>query len=223
MRDQNLKLLGFIWFLCLLMVTSTPAADFSGDLLVGYKGGLGFQANFVSANFARGFPMNLQFGIAYTRLDPGKAAAARRIFINDATNGDPEKSGSMWDFRLDFLYRVRWLSLQNAYVYTGPRYSMFTANFVFIGGNEDFDITTNQWGLGLGLKAYFEMSNRFDFVTSIGFDYFFSNTLSGHDTEYSPDGENVNGRNDYTFDDADDAINQPKLQPRLMVGINYHF
>ena len=100
---------------------------------------------------------------------------------------------------------------------------MFTGNFVFIGGNEDCDITSNQWGLGLGLKAYFEMSNRFDFVTSVGFDYFFSNTLSGHDTEYSPDGENVNGRNDYTFDDADDAINQPKLQPRLMVGVNYHF
>ncbi len=100
---------------------------------------------------------------------------------------------------------------------------MFTANFNFIGGNEDFDITSNQWGIGFGLKSYFEISHSFDFVASAGFDYYFDSELSGHDTRYNPDGEDINARNDYTYSDADGAINNPDFQLRLMVGINYHF
>ena len=113
--------------------------------------------------------------------------------------------------------------MQKAFIYGGLRYAMFTGNFNFIGGNEDFDINSNQWGLGLGLKAYFAMSNKVDFVTSAGLDYYFANDLSGHDTVYNPDGENINPRNDYTYETADDAINNPKFQLRFLVGINYHF
>jgi hypothetical protein len=212
-----------IALILLLLVSTVHSTDFSGEGIVGYNGGFGFQFNFVSANFARDFPLNVQLGLAYTSMNPGNAADSRKIFINDATNGDPEKSGWMWDVRFDFLYQIKWLSLQRAYLYGGPRYAMFTANFNFIGGNEDFDITSNQWGLGLGLKAYFAMSNRFDFVTSAGFDYYFPSELSGHDTRYNPDGEDVNARNDYTYDDADNAVNNPTFQLRFLVGINYHF
>ncbi len=67
------------------------------------------------------------------------------------------------------------------------------------------------------------MNNQFYFITSAGFDYYFSSELSGHDTRYSPDGEDVNTRNDYTYDDADNAINNPTFQLRLLVGVNYHF
>jgi hypothetical protein len=211
-----------IVFAMFFSVSAVKSADFSGEAIIGYNGGFGFQLNFVTANFAKDFPLNAQLGLAYTAMNPGNAADARKIFINDATNGDPEKSGWMWDVRFDFLYQVKWLSLQRAYLYGGPRYAMFTANFNFIGGNEDFDITSNQWGLGLGLKAYFAMGSRFDFVTSAGFDYYFSGELSGHDTRYSPDGENVNARNDYTFDDADNAVNNPTFQLRFLIGLNYH-
>jgi hypothetical protein len=34
-------------------------------------------------------------------MNPGNAADVRKIFINDATNGDLEKSGWMWDVRFD--------------------------------------------------------------------------------------------------------------------------
>jgi hypothetical protein len=223
MKTNLKKILQMTLLFILCSVSSLYSTDFSGEFIAGYNGGLGFQLNLVTANFARQFPMNLQLGLAYSSMNPGNAADARKIFINDATNGDPEKSGWMWDARFDFLYQVKWLSLQRAYVYGGPRYAMFTANFNFIGGNEDFDITSNQWGLGLGIKAYFAMGTRFDFVTSAGFDYYFASELSGHDTRYNPDGENVNARNDYTFDDADNAINNPTFQLRLLVGLNYHF
>jgi hypothetical protein len=56
-----------------------------------------------------------------------------------------------------------------------------------------------------------------------GADYFFESTLKGHDTSYGPNGDDVNPREDYTYDDADDAVNQPKIMGRFMIGINYGF
>jgi hypothetical protein len=56
---------------------------------------------------------------------------------------------------------------------------------------------------------------------TIGGDYFFDAKLQGHDTAYLPDGENVNPRDDFTYKDADKAINQPKIEFRLMIGFSY--
>ena len=211
-------LLGF-----LLMVAEAGATDFSSGIMFGYSGGTSFQLDGMVGNFAEGFPMKMQFGIVYSRLNPGNSLDARRVFINDNTNGDPEKTGSKWDFRLDFLYQVHWLSLKELYILGGPRYSRFNAHYDFVGGNEVFDIGTNQWGWGLGVRTDFPITRKIDFVVSTGADYYLNNKISGHDTSYSPDGENTRARNDYDYDDADDAINQPKFQLRLLIGVNYHF
>ena len=205
------------------LATGAYASDYSADLTLGYNGGTGFQLDGMAADFAEGFPFSIQLGIAYSRLDPGDAADARRIFINDATNGDPEEKGWMWNFKLDFLHRLKWFSSQNINIYGGPRHSRFKGNFKFIGGNEDFDITSNQWGVGFGMKTFFPMSSKLDFVLTGGFDYYFSSDLRGHDTTYNPDGENINARNNYDYDNADEAINQPRFPLLLMLGVNYRF
>lgn len=194
---------------------------FSGGLQAGYNGGLGFQATATMSNFAQDFPVSLRASVGYTFLNPGNPLDARRIFINDNTNGTPEKDGYAWDLRLDFIVRTNILT-NNSSLYFGPRYSMFTGNFNFIGGNEFFSVTSNQFGLGGGIETAFRINHRLNFVISAGADYFFDNNLAGHDTEYSPDGEDINPRN-YTYNDADDAINQPKVVVRLMTGINYFF
>lgn len=215
---------GKILLLVLVLGLGTVrAADFSIGGLVGYKGGAAVRLTGTLSNFAEEFPLALEFGAGLTWMDPGNAAEARRIFINDATNGTPEKSGSQWDLRLDFLYRLKVMGRSRIYAYAGVRRSMFTGNFKFVGGNEDFDVTCNQWGLGLGLKGAFAMGKNFDFTMALGFDQFFGNTLQGHDTSYSPDGETVNGHHEYTYDDADAAINQPKFQPTALIGISYTF
>jgi hypothetical protein len=54
-------------------------------------------------------------------------------------------------------------------------------------------------------------------------EYYFSSRLRGHDTSYSPDGENVNPREEYTYNDANEAINRPGIEFRLMIGLQYHF
>ena len=195
----------------------------SAGITLGTNGGVGGEIHGMVSNLTPDMPLNLRFSFGYSSLKPGVSAEARRIFINDATNGVPEENGYKYDYKFDLVFPFKILSLKRSYLYGGPRYSKFVANFKYIGGNEDFDITSDQWGLGLGLKAYFAMGNRFDFVTSAGIDYYFSSELSGHDTRYSPDGEDVNARNDYTFDDADNAINNPTFQLRFLVGVNYHF
>lgn len=108
-------------------------------------------------------------------------------------------------------------------MYGGVRYARFTGNFRFVGGNEDFDIRNSQWGLGGGCESYFDVSRHLDMILTAGIDYYFSGTLSGHDTAYSPTGDDVNPREDYTYADADAAIGQPKLTPLLMLGVSYNF
>jgi hypothetical protein len=211
----------FIFATCL--AGAATAADFRAGFQIGYTGGVGAEVNAAVSDFAEGFPMALRFAIGYTSREPGKAADARRIFINDATNGTPEENGWFWDYRFDLMYRFALRSVDKLFVVGGVRYAQFTSNFKFIGGNEDFDVTSNQWGIGLGLEGYFDISSRLEFMVGGGFDYFFDSTLKGHDTEYNPDGDHVNPRNDYTYDDANDAINQPTFIGRALIGLSYRF
>jgi len=202
---------------------SADAARFSAGFQAGYRGGVGAEVNGMVADFAKGFPMALRVAVGYSVREPGNANDARRIFINDATNGTPEESGRFWDYRFDLMYDTGWHSSADIYVTGGVRYSQFTGNFKFIGGNEDFDVTSNQWGIGAGLEGYFDITSKLQFVLGGGIDYFFNSTLKGHDTEYSPDGDDVNPRHDYTYEEANRAINQPKWVGRALIGLSYWF
>ena len=213
--------------LCLTLTLQDIQADdsrsFSGGVKVGYSGGPGFQLYGMVNNVAENFPMNIRFGFGYTWVEPGKSAEARKVFINDATNGVPEEKGRQIDYRLDLLYPVNVLNIKRAYLFAGPRHISFTGNFKYIGGNEDFDITSKQWGLGTGFESFFAISEKLDLVMSFGVDYYFESKLSGHDTEYAPDGDHSNPRTGYDYDDADDAVNQPTVEPRAMIGVAYNF
>ncbi|MCB0274055.1 MAG: hypothetical protein KDI06_04535 [Calditrichaeota bacterium] len=214
-------------FLRFLLIMTLPGAVWGGNFQIGgetgFNSGVSVKTNVLFRNIAKDFPFMLRAGVGYTALNPGNSAEARRIFINNATNGTPEKRGWLWDMRLDFLYPVKWFSLKRGYFYAGPRFSKFTGNFNYVGGNENFDVTSNAWGFGGGLESHFPMTKRFDFILSAGLDYYATRRLQGHDTSYSPDGETINGREDYTYENADNAINQPKLTPHISLGINFFF
>lgn len=204
------------------------SSNFTVGFLSGYTSGLGFQGNITFNNFVEEFPFQLRLGLGYTLSNPGNAPDARRIFINNATNGVPEKKGSTFDYRFDFLVPASIFKVQNSYLIFGPRYSAYKGNFKFIGGNEDFDVKSKQWGIGLGIEHQFQMTSKLNLVLAYGADYYFSSTLKGHDTSYSPDNDNVNPRKDnqngdvyFTYKDANEAIKQPKIVPRAMVGISF--
>lgn len=212
-----------IVILVLMSAVPAGAAEYSARLLAGYNDGPGGTLSGTVSNFAQGFPMGLRLGVGYTSVAPGNAADARRIFINDATNGTPQKDGWRWDFRFDLTYQMSLGSFDKFFVVAGPRYSLHTSNFNFVGGNENFDVTSNQWGLGVGAEGVFPMGSRMDFMLTAGTDYYFEGRLEGHDTAYSPDGEHINGRDNYGFRDAQDAVNEPGFVARLMIGVGYYF
>lgn len=200
----------------------------SVGLQLGLNRGFGGTGFFTIHDFAEGLPGNVRLGIGLTKLEPGDAGDSRRIFINNATNGVPEEKGKSMDIRLDYMLPYKFFNFKDSYLVFGPRYSSFTANFNYIGGNENFDITSKQWGLGLGGESYFKMANQLDLVLATGLDYFFNSTLKGHDTSYSPGDDNVNGRDNengdpYTYKDANKAVKQPQFMPRVMVGVTYSF
>ena len=204
-------------------VQTGAGADFSAGFMAGYKGGFTMRVTGGVENFATGFPLGVEAGVGFAWMDPGIPMDARHVFINDNTNGTPEEAGYAWDIRLDFLYDLKLLKASKTFLFAGVRGSFFTGNFNFVGGNEDFDVTTEQVGLGGGLKGAFAMGRNIDLVISLGADYFFPATLSGHGTSYGPDGEDVNPREGYDYDDADAAVNQPKFQPSILVGVGYRF
>jgi len=221
--------------LAVLIFFSTPASAqqtnrlntiavprFSYGLALGYDTGMPVQGHFMISNFAAGLPLAFRFSISHSfMLDGGSPEAARQVFINENTNGVPSKTAGRWAFGFDMLHRVTVPSMARTYAHGGVRYSRFTSTFTFTGGNEIFDVHANQWGLSAGLDGYFAMNPRVDLVLALGAEYFFPATLAGHDAEYHPNGEIVNQRQDYTYDDADHAINQPKLQPQVLIGVNY--
>lgn len=72
---------------------------------------------------------------------------------------------------------MRVFSLAHAFAYGGVRHARFTGNYRFVGGNEDFDVRSNNWGIGGGLESHYRMSRRVDMAVTAGFDYFFARGL----------------------------------------------
>jgi hypothetical protein len=194
---------------------SGPRLSLGG--FVGYQDGFSVHAFGRLEQFAHGFPLQARFRVARTSVEPGSPSEARKIFINDATNGTPREKGSTWDLGLDGLYPMG----SRNHIYGGVRYTRFKANFKYVGGNEDFDVTSSHWGVAGGMEAEFPMGRSTSLLLSGGAEYFFSSRLTGHDTSYSPDGDDVNPRKDYSYSDADDAVDQPVLRPVILLGVRY--
>lgn len=199
------------------------ATDIFGGFSAGYKSGPSVRGTAGLSAFAQNFPLSVEFGISYSSVNPGDPFPARRIFIADAANGTPEKYGTTWDFRLDFLYNLNIKGPKAVYIFAGPRYAMFDAHFHYVGANEEFDVTSNPWGAGLGVKGLFAVSGRVDLTLSAGFDNYFDTTIHGHDTSYSPDNQNVNPHENFTYNDAKSVVNTPRFQGVLMLGLAYTF
>ncbi len=194
-----------------------------GEMKMGYYSGVGFHMSATAQDFARGFPFAVRVGLGYSRVDSGDEWAARRIFIDNNRNGTARSDAHVWDVRMDLIYPIKLLQLERSQLYFGPRRSDFDAFFEYIGGAETFSVISKQWGLGGGLESAFALSPVVDMVFTLGADYYFKSTLSGHDTYYRPDGDHTHPIADYTYADADKAIAQPDVLTRLMVGLAYHF
>lgn len=223
-RNSTQMLILLVAFCTITMsgdLQAQQCCGYYGGLDAGYTGGAGAALNGTLILSPQSKLSGVRLALGYASVNGGRAEDARRVFINDATNGIPESHGRWWDVRLDLLWPMnRSRSTQTNFV-TGLRHVSFTGNFKYVGGNEDFDVTSSQWGVGAGVEHRISLNPMLGLVLGAGIDYFFNNTLYGHDTSYSPSGANDNPRNDYTWSDADAAIDQPRWEPRLTIGFSY--
>jgi hypothetical protein len=204
-----------------LGATGASATTRSIGVQGGAMGGLGMRADITFHHFTQDLPLSLRVGVGFAGCDAGDPLAARRVFINNNTNGTPEESGHIWQLRLDFVHPFTQIAGAPVNLGVGIRKARFTGTFNYVGGNENFDVTGSPWGVGVLLDTNFPIGKATDFVVAAGLDYYFSADLEGHDTTYSPDGTTVNPQEDYTWDDADAAINQPGWEPQLLIGLRW--
>jgi hypothetical protein len=223
------RVIGGILVVLLVAAGTAESGGLYGGLGIGMKGGFSYRGTFGISDFARGFPFGLELGVSYSGIDPGDPVKARHIFINDNTNGTPQKDGWTWDARMDFMYNLRLQNVKGLYLHAGPRLSHFTADFNYVDGNEDFEVTSTQWGIGVGAKGVFAVSPYLDFTIAAGLDGYFPGTLYGHGTTYTPDNLNVNAKEientntKFTYSDAAKAVTAPKLQPVFLIGLAVNF
>ena len=216
-------------FLALLLSAVTgfsyaaAGGDFVGGLGVGTSGGLGVQLSGTLVEFTRDVPLSARIAFGYHSSSAGDPFAARQIFINNNTNGTPEDSAEQWQFRFDLLVPLFSVGPQQIILFGGPRHSSYTANFEYVGGNEKFDVTASPWGAGVGVETHFVISEKTSFQLQVGVDFYQEVELAGHDTVYSPDGTDVNPREDYDFSSADEAIDQPEVEILGMMGLLVRF
>lgn len=211
------------------VAAQTKAAEhFFGNLTTGYNRGFGFRAAVGNTHLSPELKFGLRVSAGYTIMDPGNALDARRIFINNNTNGVPEKRGHSFDFRLDFMKNRPVFGISNSSFVFGPRFSTFTGTFIYVGGNEDFDVRSRQWGLGAGYEHRFRISSKLNLAVAYGVDLYAPSRLYGHDTSYSPFGNHVNPNNDnerddeqFRYWDADKAIRQPQIMPHVLIGLEF--
>ncbi len=119
--------------------TTPPLAanpKYSLGIMTGYTGGFGINVSGTISEFSYDIPLAVRFSGGYNIREAGNPLDARKVFINDNTNGDPAESAHSFDLRLDFAYPINLFSIRKSLLYVGPRYSMHTSTFEFVGGNE---------------------------------------------------------------------------------------
>jgi hypothetical protein len=105
--------------------------------------------------------------------------------------------------------------------FASGKQNVYSAFFVFTGGNEAFRVTTTQFGVGGGLDLVIQSEpGTTGLALGAGVEYYFKSRIDSHGTYfYTPDGTDSRPRNDYTYEDADAAINQPELRPFVHLAL----
>lgn len=211
----------------LLLLVSLSAATASAielyeEIRVGYTNDVGIAAGLRLAELSEEIPLFFSLNGGYIRqAEPGNAEDARGIFINDGTGGNIEEYGQSWHYGLDVGYEVLRQDALRVAAFGGARQNHYSASFAFIGDNEAFRVTTRQIGFGGGANLILgAASQRVQFALSGGAYYFVKARFDAHGTfYYTPDGVDSQPRDEYTYEDADDAVNQPRLRPFAEIGI----
>jgi hypothetical protein len=201
------------------------------DILgAGYYDGPSVAGTFGLGDLFEKVPLGAEVELGYSWTRKGDPILARKVFINAATGGDndAQSSGGVLDLGINATYPLnQTYGPVKFFVFAGPRFAHYDVRHEYVGGNEDFDIVSNVWGLGGGLRGVMPLGRNFSAIMQLGLDYYPRGSIYGHDATYYPNDSNINARaiNDnaangyYNYSDAARATTVPHLRPRVMVGI----
>lgn len=194
------------------------------EISVGYYGDTGVSIALRLEENSRDFPFFVQARGGYIyQTDPGNATDARQIFINDNTGGNIEKYGESYLIALDLGWKWKTFEKISIEFTLSGLWNYYSANYSFIGNNEAFTVTTKPFGLGAGAALRLPLSDsRTSLLIKGGVEYFPKAQLNAHGTYYyTPEGKDDRPRNDFTYEDADAAVNQPGFRGLIQIAFLY--
>jgi len=194
------------------------------EVSTGYYGDLGAGLAVRLEEPDAGFPLFIQArGVYVYQTNPGDATEARHIFINDNEGGNVEKYGESYVLALDLGFKWKEFDRVSVEFLLSGLWNYYQAHYAFIGNNEAFTVSTAPLGVGAGAALRMPMGESPNsLLVKGGAEYFPKTRLDAHGTFfYTPDGTDDRPRNDYTYEDADAAVNQPEFRLYLQVGILY--
>ena len=214
------RLSAFIFII--LLPLSLCSLSVYQELAVGYYDDMGITLGLRLEDEKSHFPLYIQgrAGTTY-QFEPGNAEDARKIFINDNQGGNIQEYGQSYMLALD----IGWMMVQKDSMQLELNASgilnHYKAHFAFIGNNEAFTVKTTALGIGVGGAMKLDLSgSNSSLILKGGIEYFPKTRIDSHGTYYyTPDGNDDNPRQDYSYEDADESINQPVLRPYVMLGI----
>jgi hypothetical protein len=220
-NDIVIRTRGLVVVLCVLLGAAAPAmAETSLDVLLGFNGGTGGQVGFKWAPIQPHLPWGARVSAAYIRGDGGDGSTAYALWTGVTPGTNPDEEATTWSFRLDANYRFRNRSFSELSVFGGLRHARFTAEFTERATSSLLKIESAPWGLGAGLEADYEFGSSSDLVVVVGLDYYFKAALKGdNDVTFEP-GQETGG---VSYDEADKAVGQPRLELLVMAGLSFRF
>lgn len=211
-----------IALLIIVFPVSIYAVQLYQEFAVGYYNDLGVTLGLRVEDSNSEFPFFLQARIgSIYQIEPGNAEEARKIFINDNQGGNIQEFGLSYLTSIDFGWKIQLKNALQLELNISGLVNHYEAHFAFIGNNEAFTVKSTTLGIGIGgsLRIGFSES-RTSVLIKGGLEYFPKSRIDSHGTFfYTPDGSDDNPRNDYTYEDADEAIFQPCLRPYIQIGI----
>ena len=209
-------------FAMILLAGSVFGANVYEEFRVGYANDFAVELGFKLDELSPELPLSVKASGGYIRqVSAGNADAARQVFINDATNGSPSEYGESWYYGVTLAYEFITADSLGVSVFGSGKRNQYNAFFIFTGGNEAFRVTTTQFGVGGGLELVVRSEpGKSGFALGGGAEYYFLSRIDSHGTFfYTPDGVDSRPRNDFTFEDADETINQPRLRPFVTLAV----
>jgi len=217
-------------FLAAALISLPAHALEKYDMLMGgFYDGPSVSGTFGFSDIFTNVPIGAEVELGYSWTPAGNGILARRVFINDNTGGndDAQSSGGFLDLGINATYLLpQTYGPVKFYAFAGPRFGRYDVRWDYVGGDEDFDITSWVFGLGGGIRGVMPLGKQINAVLQLGIDYYPRSSIYGHDATYYPNNSNVNARtNDqgytYTYQDAENATTVPHIRPRVMVGIQF--